>query len=206
MTSESPGGAACQQQDIVDLETRSWLPRHCRGDGSAFPKLMQAYRAPVYSYLTRCGLDRDVRDDLFQDIFLKIHKAAASYQPAKPLRPWIFTIAANTVRNYLRSESGRPTASLDQGTSEHRDPAADTETHTELHGLLDWLEQAIAGLPFKQREVLLLTAVEGLRQNEAAEALQIPLNTVKTHLRRARLTLVQALARRNGEDDAGVTP
>ena len=204
MTSESPGDAPCQRQEIVDLETRSWLPRHCRGDASAFPELMRAYRAPVYGYLIRCGPDRDACDDLFQEIFLKIHKAAASYQPAKPLRPWVFTIAANTVRNHLRSENKRRTASLDEVSSEPHDPSVDTEAHAEQHSLLDWLEQAIAGLPFRQREVLVLTAVQGLRHSEAAEVLQMPLNTVKTHLRRARLTLVRALARRDGEDDAGV--
>ena len=45
-----------RQQDVVDLEERTWLTRHCRGDASAFPALLEAYRRPVFSYLVRSGV------------------------------------------------------------------------------------------------------------------------------------------------------
>ena len=86
----------------VHLEELQWLPRHARGDADAFPALMDAYRAPVWNYLARCGVSLQLREDLFQDIFLKIHTSAASYRAAWPLRPWVFTIAANTLRNHVR--------------------------------------------------------------------------------------------------------
>ena len=91
LVSEAPG-----QLRVVELEERSWLGRHCRGDQSAFPALLTAYRRPVYSYLVRSGVAEAERDDLFQSIFLKIHAAAKSYKPNLPLAPWLFTIAANT--------------------------------------------------------------------------------------------------------------
>ena len=87
---------------VVDLKELQWLPRHVRGDDDAFPALMEAYRAPVWNYLARCGVSLSLREDLFQDIFLKIHQSAASYRAAWPLRPWVFTIAANTLRNHVR--------------------------------------------------------------------------------------------------------
>ena len=68
---------------------------------------------------------------------------------------------------------------------------------------LAWLEEALAVLPAVQREVVLSTTVLGLRQEDVAQALNMPLNTVKTHLRRARLALAQGLARR--ESPAGGT-
>ena len=80
-----------RQQDVVDLEERTWLTRHCRGDASAFPALLEAYRRPVYGYLVRSGVAEDDRDDLFQSIFLKIHAAADSYDPTRPLRAWPMT-------------------------------------------------------------------------------------------------------------------
>ena len=78
---------------------------------------------------------------------------------------------------------------------------------TEARQTIVWLAGALAALPLAQREVQLLTTVVGLRQREVSESLKLPLNTVKTHLRRARLALVEALARldapadRAGDDD-----
>ena len=70
-----------QVPEVLDLEERNWLPRHCRGDASAFGKLIAAYRALVFTFLHRYGVRSDECDDLFQEIFLKIHLAAGSYQP-----------------------------------------------------------------------------------------------------------------------------
>ena len=69
---------------VLDLEERTWLARHCRGDQAAFPALMAAYRRPVYSYLVRGGVAEADRDDLFQSIFLKIHKAANRLRAGPP--------------------------------------------------------------------------------------------------------------------------
>ena len=66
---------------------------------------MAAYRRPVYSYLVRSGVADADRDDVFQGIFLKIHTAAGSYDPTRPLAPWLFTIVANSVRNHFRDRS-----------------------------------------------------------------------------------------------------
>ncbi len=191
------GSAGPDKQDHVDdPEERGWLPRHCRGDRQAFPELLQTYRAPVYSYLVRTGMVPGVRDDLFQDIFLKIHQAASAYQPDRPLRPWIFTIVANTVRNHLRDQNIRQTVSLTEIVKETADPKAAADNLLEIRELTEWLEGAINTLPLRQREVLVMTTIDGLRQRDVATALQLPLNSVKTYLRRARLTLVQALERR----------
>ncbi|MCU7960350.1 MAG: hypothetical protein KZQ58_10210 [gamma proteobacterium symbiont of Bathyaustriella thionipta] len=55
--------------NLVDLQERSWLQQHLAGNEQAFPQLVQAYRAPVFNYLVRCGVQSGHRDDLFQDIF-----------------------------------------------------------------------------------------------------------------------------------------
>ena len=186
-----------QEQRVVDLEERTWLPRHCRGDAAAFPALLEAYRRPVYSYLVRYGVAAADRDDVFQSIFLKVHAAAGSYQPARPLVPWIFTIVANTVRNHRRDGRVREVAVSDDEAPESADPRPGPERVAEARETVAWLERAIAALPAAQREVLLLTAIAGFRQLEVAETLDMPVNTVKTHLRRARLTLAKAMADRD---------
>ena len=65
--------------------------------GRCWPALVSRYRAAVYSYLVRCGVAEADRDDLFQEIFIRIHRAASRYRPDCPLHPWLFTIVANAV-------------------------------------------------------------------------------------------------------------
>ncbi len=192
--------SAERQQDVVDLEERTWLTRHCRGDASAFPALLEAYRRPVYGYLVRSGVAEADCDDIFQSIFLKIHAAAESYDPTRPLGPWLFTIVANTARNHFRSQAvpislvprDDPLDPLDPP-----DPNPGPEHMAELRETIAWLEDALLALPLAQREVLLLITIVGLRQQDVANSLNLPLNTVKTHLRRARLALAAGLADRD---------
>ena len=186
-----------QQRQVFDLEERTWLTRHYRGDSSAFPALLEAYRRPVYSYLVRGGVAEADRDDVFQNIFLKIHSAANSYDPIRPLAPWLFTIVANTVRNHLRDRPIPFSPAQNEDPPEAPDPNPGPEHITTVRETLTWLEQALLALPLVQREVLLLTAIVGLRQKDVAQFLNLPLNTVKTHLRRARLALAAGLAERN---------
>ncbi len=189
---------------VVNLDERHWLPRHCRGDREAFTELMNAYQAPVYGYLVRCGVPPASRDDVFQEIFVKIHLAAASYQPSRPLRPWLFTIAANSVRNHLRDEGRQPVAGDAQACDE---PSGDhgPRALAEIRETTAWLEQALPALPPAQREVLLLGCVAGLRLQDIAAVLDIPLNTVKTLTRRARLSLARALAEHASGTAGGVS-
>jgi RNA polymerase sigma-70 factor (ECF subfamily) len=197
-SSELAGETPEERRDVVDLEERSWLSRHRRGDLSAFPALMAAYRRPVYSYLVRSGVAEADRDDVFQAIFLKIHAAAGSYDPARPLAPWLFTIVANSVRNHHRDRPRAAGSTLsDEDPPDPPDPNPGPEHIASVRETLAWLEGALAALPPAQREALLLTAIVGLRQRDVALALDLPLNTVKTHLRRARLALAARLAERN---------
>jgi RNA polymerase sigma-70 factor (ECF subfamily) len=171
------------------------LARHCAGDGQAFTELVERFRRPVYGYLVRCGVEESARDDLFQDIFAAVHRAAASYGADRPLRPWLFTIVANLVRSHYRKARVREVVLLPTDLA-FAATAPDTQQLAEARETAAWLERAIAALPFAQREVIALCCVEQLPQDEAAALLDLPVNTVKTHLRRARIALAQALARR----------
>jgi RNA polymerase sigma-70 factor (ECF subfamily) len=76
--------------------------------------------------------------------------------------------------------------------------APGTDEQLEQQTTLGWLEARIATLSERQREVLVLSTVKGLRMQEIANLLRLPENTVKTHLRRARLALAEDLAARDG--------
>jgi RNA polymerase sigma-70 factor (ECF subfamily) len=179
---------------IARPEEGQVLVRHREGDADAFPELISLYRAPVYAYLVRCGVDPAQRDDLFQDIFLKVHRAAHAYDPDHPLHPWLFTIVANTVRTHFRRLRVRRLVQLDRAP-ETGTPADYGQQQLEALETATWLAEALSRLPLPQREVVLLSCVEDWEQKDVAEALSIPVNTVKTHLRRARLELAKAQVR-----------
>lgn len=181
-------------EEVVDVEERSWLPRHCRGDETAFTKFVNAYKGCVYSYLVRCGLNQEACDDLFQEIFIKLHRAAASYQPSRSLRPWVFTIVVNTVRNHFRNERAKRAVLNAVASPDIADSSGAPDKEVAARQLISWLEGAIAALPFAQREVLILTTIDGLQHKDVSEILEMPVNTVKTHLRRARHALASMLA------------
>jgi RNA polymerase sigma-70 factor (ECF subfamily) len=137
------------------------------------------------------------RDDLFQEIFIRIHRAAHQYRVDRPLHPWLFTIVANRVRTYHRRRRVRELVASQPIKQEPRDRSPNGERVAEAKQTVAWLEEEMRRLSPVQREVLVLACVESLPLREVAEALDIPLNTVKTHLRRARTTLVRKLARRH---------
>ncbi len=182
------------------VDERRLLLRHREGDAEAFAELVAEYRAPIYSYLARCGVAPADRDDLFQEVFIKIHRAAGSYDPERPLHPWIFTVVSNTVRTHVRKRRVRRLVFGGAGseTADPVDPAPDGERRTAAREAAALVQREIGRLRLVQREVVLLACVEKLPLKEIAAVLEIPVNTVKTHLRRARLTLAAALDREQG--------
>lgn len=172
------------------------LSRHLSGDHTAFGELVMLFRARVYSYLVRSGVAEATRDDLFQEIFLKVHSAASSHDKQRPVEPWLFTIVANTVRSHFRSQSTR--AKFIDGTEapEIAVESAASEL-AEARETKVWLDEAVKKLPEAQREAVILCCIEQLAQQDVAKILGIPLNTLKTNLSRGRAALAKALVKRN---------
>ena len=182
--------------EIMGLDKRQLLTRHVSGDPHAFAELMEVYRVRVYTYLVRCGVRPENRDDLFQEVFLCIHRNAAKYNAEMPLSPWLFTIVANVVRTHYRREKVRVVLG---GSADPENSAFDAGMHEGLEAreTARWLEQQIRKLPFAQREVLVACCIKGLEHKDAAEILGVPENTLKTSLRRIRLGLAKLLMIRN---------
>lgn len=182
---------------VIPISDRVLLARHLQGERGAFAQLMKSYSTPIYGYLTRSGIAAGERDDLFQEIFIKVHRGAAGRSDNGAVKPWIWTIAVNTVRDHFRRNKVRSVVHSHSETAEGAISRADgPERAAEGRQTAAWMEQEIAQLPLAQREALLMCALQGLALQEAATALSVPVDTVKTRLRRARLTLAQSARRR----------
>jgi RNA polymerase sigma-70 factor (ECF subfamily) len=187
----------------VRPEERQLLARHCAGDPDAFGALVACYRAPIYGYLVRRGVEREVRDDLFQEIFLRIHRAAASYREDAPLHPWLFTIVANTVRSHFRKLRVRRLVFAEASPTprELASTEPDGREVVEAREAAARIEAGLARLPETQREAVLLCCVEKLSHAEVGQILGVPAGTVRTRLARGRARLARLVARQRSESE-----
>src|SRR5687767_5732024 len=84
-----------ESADVVPLSDRVLLERHGRSDPQTFAQLVRMYSGSVYGYLARLGVPESERDDLFQEVFCKVHRFAARNLPDGAVKPWLLAIAVN---------------------------------------------------------------------------------------------------------------
>ena len=176
-----------------------------RGDEHAFDLIFEQYRGPVFNFIYRMlNGNREVAEDLLNEIFIKLHDAREYYEPKAKLSTWLFTIARNHCINCIKSRSyrqSRRTVSLEelaQKTTESSAPdrlvSRSVPDDAKRADLQELLEQAIAGLPDEYKEVFILHAVEGFAHAEVAQMLKTNPATVRTHYHRARALLREQIA------------
>lgn len=151
----------------------------------------------MYNLALRITGDRDAANDCAQEAFIRAYGALAQYDVAKPLAPWLFRIATNASLNHVQRWHAheRPVDELpDRPEPEETGPEAIAIRREELGEVL----LAMNALPARYRAALALRHLHELSYQEVADALDLPLGTVKTHLHRARAALLEELRRRTG--------
>lgn len=162
------------------------------GDAGAFETLYLRHKKSVYSYILRyTGSEQDTHE-LFQEVFIKIHKAAPTYEPTAKFMTWMFTIVRNLCIDHYRRQRLRHHASMDEnyedGFSLHETVAAEgpnAESQSSYQELAGILEKALAKINTDQREVFLMREQQGLKFEEIALVLEISVNTAKSRMRYA---------------------
>jgi RNA polymerase sigma-70 factor, ECF subfamily len=149
------------------------------GSRAAFEELFARYRQPLYGFFGRRLNNRERAEDLVQETFLAVIRAASRYEPRASVRTYLFGIALKLLaaerRRFLtRSASGQP--------------APEPKTGGTPESVL-WVRQAMGKLDAPDREILMLREYEQLSYSDIAELLRIPLNTVRSRLFRSRLAL-----------------
>ena len=169
------------------------------GDERAYAQLVRRHQEGVYRLRRRYLGSADEAYEASHEAFVAAWRALARYDPNRAFGPWLRTIAINKARDRGRRLRVRGlffgAKSLEEaGALENPDPAPRTDEGLILRERLTALDRAIADLPSKLKEALLLTAIEGLSQQEAGAALGVSAKTIETRAYRARKRLVRALA------------
>jgi RNA polymerase sigma-70 factor (ECF subfamily) len=172
------------------------MKRFVAGDEEAFREILNRYKNSLYSFLTRFLNQRDLVEDVFQETFLQVYTSRATFDVNRPIRPWLFTIAANKARDALRKRQRTATASLgvisdtaDMSIDDVVNALTSFETtpyeEVEKGETADMVRGIVAGMPENLREILLLAYFEQFSYKQMAEILGIPIGTVKSRLHAA---------------------
>ncbi len=190
------------------------LVRRCReGSESAYAELVRSHRPRLYLLAYRLTGDRETAEDVVQETFLAAFRSIEKVDPRPSLSPWLNTIVLRTAGRAASRARSRAGSSLDQATLREdirglavghvfgdglvdADPGIDPHAAAEAAELRRDLATAMFDLPFKYRAAVVLRHVMGLDYAEAAQQLDLPLNTFKSHLLRGTKLLREALADR----------
>ncbi len=180
---------------MEDVSDEELFLMHREGDPDAFEVLFARHHRSVYAFACFMLGREDGAADVMQETFLAMARAAQRYEPRGRFRPWMMRIARNFCLNRLRAARSRREAMPAIGT----DPADAASGAPGPAEKMEWKERsaglarAIRTLPEGQREAILLRAFEEMSYQEISQALDAPLNTVKTWIHRARCTLAERL-------------
>jgi len=162
----------------------------------AFEDVVVEHQHALFAFVAGLGGDAGLAEEAVQDAFVRAHRALAGYPPERVrelhLRPWLFRIALNALRNRLRGR--RVQLVLVDRPPEGADPAAGPEAEAMRQADRARLGEALACLPQEQRAAVLLRHAHDLGYARIAEVLDRPVGTVKSDVHRG----LMALRRRMG--------
>ena len=172
------------------------LNSYAAGDQAAFSIIVTRYKDGLCAFLKKFLNRQDLIEDVFQETFLQLFTSRESFDPARPLRPWLFTIAANKAKDALRKQ--QRTAAISIGAIANSDEmsfddALNTITsdnvvpydHLERDEIAVLVRGVIADIPENLREILILAYFNKFSYKQMSQILSIPIGTVKSRLHTA---------------------
>lgn len=156
------------------------IAKAARGDWDALAKLLGRQDGPLFAFFYRLGCHPNWVEDLVQEVMICLYQERQRYDPSRPFSAWLYGIARNVWRDHARRrgrEQGHLTAleSADEIPSTSADPLERSQQGEEA----ERVRRALQRLPEEERMTLILRHYQGLTYGEIAEALGLPLGTVK---------------------------
>lgn len=174
-----------------------------RGEVAAFRLLVERHHRPVFRFCLRALGNPEAAEDAAQEVFLRVVRNAAAWQPQAKFTTWLYTIARNFCIDEARKRVHRRTESLnaprgDEASGEERIDAVPAATPgsdqlTDAGRMRVVIDRAVAALPEEQREVFCLREHGDLSFREMADVLGVGENTLKSRMRYALVALRRAL-------------
>jgi RNA polymerase sigma-70 factor (ECF subfamily) len=172
------------------------LARYAAGDEAAFREIVNRYKNGLYAFLRQFLNRQDLIEDVFQETFLQLFISRETFDTSRPLRPWLFTIAANKAKDALRKQQQTPAMTIgniavaeemsfdDVLNSLASDSTVPYEKLQENEIALR-VRKIIADMPENLREILVLAYFNKFSYKQIAQILSIPIGTVKSRLHTA---------------------
>ena len=172
------------------------LARYAAGEEAAFREIVSRYKNGLYAFLRHFLNQQDLIEDVFQETFLHLFTSRESFDTNRPLRPWLFTIAANKAKDALRNQQRTATTPIGP-IAESQEMSFDdvlnilTSDNTMPYEQLEKSEtslrvrEIIANMPENLREILILAYFNKFSYKQMAQILSIPIGTVKSRLHTA---------------------
>jgi len=169
------------------------------GDVAAFRTIVEHHHKPLINFIARFTGDRDAAEDIAQEVFLRVFKAAKDYKPQAIFKTWLFTIATNLCLNEIRANKGSPKIVDLSGLHEKEYPVTAPEAFSpqkaaENAELSAAVRRAIQNLPENQRIAILLRQYNDFSYKEISKIMGISLSAVESLIQRARQSLKKSLS------------
>ena len=178
-----------EDEDLISL---------AESDPQAFALLYDRHSRVAYALAYRMMGDRMAAEDLVQEVFLQVWRAAGSYRAARgSLRTWILTIVRNRSIDQLRAKASRRRTQEKIEASAPRSQPSEDFTEAWRNSMRDWVHQALKALPPEQSKILELAYFSGYTHVEIARLLNIPPGTVKGRMRLGLKKVREHFARRD---------
>ena len=189
---ELPEGAG-EGDGLAEADAARWMRRAAGGDEVAWQRLFERWKLPLLSYFYRSLGSRAEAEDLTLEVFVRLHRAAPSYEPRARFSTFLFQIARNLLLNELRRRQRKPAEALPPEAFDYVAEGAAEEARG-LRELEEVLHVALGRLPEKMRTALLFLQQQGLDYPEAAAAMGMKENALRVLVFRARQKLKEAMA------------
>lgn len=157
------------------------IERFQNGDETAFNEIVLRYQQKVYWIARRYLGDHDDADDVVQEVFVKVYDALRSFRKDSAVSTWLYRISVNQSLNFIRWKKVKTFLRLDEVREEQISDDATPHEHLEDKEGRSLIDEAVQGLPEKQRAVFVLRYYQDLTYEEIAETLKTSIGGLKAN-------------------------